>query len=93
VWESLARCDLRLIPFNGPTLSYANQDGAYAPRDRSALGLLAELACSAPWRMAGAAFLRRIDGITKPSLSTRELQNALLAREYYFGSGKGTARL
>ena len=39
--------------------------------------------------MAGAAFLLRIDGITKPSLSARELHNALLAREYYFGSGTG----
>jgi 4-amino-4-deoxy-L-arabinose transferase-like glycosyltransferase len=39
--------------------------------------------------MLGAALLLRIDGITKPSLSARELHNALLAREYYFGSGAG----
>ena len=31
----------------------------------------------------------RIDGITQPSLSTRELHNALLAREYYVGTGAG----
>src|SRR5215204_1545156 len=35
------------------------------------------------------ALLLRIDGITMPSLSARELHNALLAREYYFGSGAG----
>jgi 4-amino-4-deoxy-L-arabinose transferase-like glycosyltransferase len=39
--------------------------------------------------MVAAALLLRVDGITKPSLSTRELHNALLAREYYFGSGAG----
>jgi 4-amino-4-deoxy-L-arabinose transferase-like glycosyltransferase len=39
--------------------------------------------------MVAAALLVRIDGITKPSLSARELHNALLAREYYFGSGVG----
>jgi 4-amino-4-deoxy-L-arabinose transferase-like glycosyltransferase len=39
--------------------------------------------------MVGAALFLRIDGITKPSLSARELHNALLAREYYFGSGEG----
>jgi 4-amino-4-deoxy-L-arabinose transferase-like glycosyltransferase len=39
--------------------------------------------------MAGAALLLRIDGLTRPSLSTRELHNALLAREYYLGSGGG----
>jgi 4-amino-4-deoxy-L-arabinose transferase-like glycosyltransferase len=39
--------------------------------------------------MLGAALLLRIDGITKPSLSARELHNALLAREYYLGSGAG----
>jgi 4-amino-4-deoxy-L-arabinose transferase-like glycosyltransferase len=39
--------------------------------------------------MLGAALLLRIDGITRPSLSARELHNALLAREYYLGSGAG----
>jgi dolichyl-phosphate-mannose--protein O-mannosyl transferase len=37
--------------------------------------------------MLTAALLLRIDGITMSSLSARELHNALLAREYYFGSG------
>jgi 4-amino-4-deoxy-L-arabinose transferase-like glycosyltransferase len=36
-----------------------------------------------------AALLVRIDGITQPSLSTRELHNALLARQYYLGDGPG----
>lgn len=36
-----------------------------------------------------AAFMLRLDGIDRPSLATRELHNALLAREYYFGSGFG----
>jgi 4-amino-4-deoxy-L-arabinose transferase-like glycosyltransferase len=36
-----------------------------------------------------AALLVRIDGITRPSLSTRELHNALLARQYYLGDGAG----
>jgi 4-amino-4-deoxy-L-arabinose transferase-like glycosyltransferase len=31
--------------------------------------------------------LLRVDAITKPSLATRELHNALLAREYYFDAG------
>jgi hypothetical protein len=31
----------------------------------------------------------RIDGITRPSLATRELHNALLARQYYLGDGAG----
>jgi 4-amino-4-deoxy-L-arabinose transferase-like glycosyltransferase len=35
------------------------------------------------------ALLLRIDGITRPSLATRELHNALLAREYYLGDGAG----
>jgi 4-amino-4-deoxy-L-arabinose transferase-like glycosyltransferase len=35
------------------------------------------------------AFVLRIDGITGPSLATRELHNALLAREYYLGDGAG----
>jgi 4-amino-4-deoxy-L-arabinose transferase-like glycosyltransferase len=39
--------------------------------------------------MLVAALLLRIDGITMPSLSARELHNALLAREYYFGMGAG----
>jgi MFS family permease len=30
-----------------------------------------------------------VDGIAAPSLATRELHNALLAREYYLGSGAG----
>jgi 4-amino-4-deoxy-L-arabinose transferase-like glycosyltransferase len=38
--------------------------------------------------LAGALLLR-IDGITRPSLATRELHNALLAREYYLGDGAG----
>jgi 4-amino-4-deoxy-L-arabinose transferase-like glycosyltransferase len=36
-----------------------------------------------------AAFVLRLDGIARPSLATRELHNALLAREYYLGSGPG----
>lgn len=39
--------------------------------------------------LLAAALLLRVDGLTTPSLSTRELHNALLAREYYFGSGAG----
>jgi 4-amino-4-deoxy-L-arabinose transferase-like glycosyltransferase len=39
--------------------------------------------------MIAASLLLRLDGITKPSLSARELHNALLAREYYFSSGAG----
>jgi 4-amino-4-deoxy-L-arabinose transferase-like glycosyltransferase len=39
--------------------------------------------------LLAAALLLRVDGITQPSLSTRELHNALLAREYYFGGGTG----
>jgi 4-amino-4-deoxy-L-arabinose transferase-like glycosyltransferase len=35
------------------------------------------------------AFALRIGGITTPSLATRELHNALLAREYYLGDGAG----
>lgn len=35
------------------------------------------------------ALLLRIDGINQPSLETRELHNALLAREYYLGAGHG----
>jgi 4-amino-4-deoxy-L-arabinose transferase-like glycosyltransferase len=34
-----------------------------------------------------AALLVRVDGITRPSLETRELHNALLARQYYLGEG------
>jgi 4-amino-4-deoxy-L-arabinose transferase-like glycosyltransferase len=34
--------------------------------------------------------LLRVDGIARPSLATRELHNALLAREYYFGGGVTT---
>lgn len=40
--------------------------------------------------MLAAAFVVRVDGITKPSLSARELHNALLAREYYYGSDYGS---
>jgi 4-amino-4-deoxy-L-arabinose transferase-like glycosyltransferase len=36
-----------------------------------------------------AAVLLRVDGISQPSLSARELHNALLAREYYLGAGNG----
>jgi 4-amino-4-deoxy-L-arabinose transferase-like glycosyltransferase len=39
--------------------------------------------------LVAAAFLLRVDGIARPSLSTRELHNALLAREYYLGDGAG----
>ena len=35
------------------------------------------------------ALLVRLDGIARPSVSTREMHNALLAREYYFGTGAG----
>ncbi len=33
--------------------------------------------------------LVRLDGITTPSVESRELQNALLARQYYLGDGDG----
>jgi 4-amino-4-deoxy-L-arabinose transferase-like glycosyltransferase len=62
----------------------------YAQRERSALGLFAGrryallVGC-----LVAAAFLLRVDGIARPSLSTRELHNALLAREYYLGDGAG----
>jgi 4-amino-4-deoxy-L-arabinose transferase-like glycosyltransferase len=35
------------------------------------------------------ALAARIDGITRPSLASRELHNALLAREYYLEDGVG----
>ncbi|MDQ3993470.1 MAG: glycosyltransferase family 39 protein [Actinomycetota bacterium] len=35
------------------------------------------------------AFLVRLDGIATPSLYSRELQSALLARQYYLGDGDG----
>jgi 4-amino-4-deoxy-L-arabinose transferase-like glycosyltransferase len=35
------------------------------------------------------ALLVRLDGIATPSIQSRELQNALLARQYYLGDGKG----
>jgi 4-amino-4-deoxy-L-arabinose transferase-like glycosyltransferase len=35
------------------------------------------------------ALLIRLDGISKPSIQTRELRNALLAREYYLSSDEG----
>jgi 4-amino-4-deoxy-L-arabinose transferase-like glycosyltransferase len=35
------------------------------------------------------ALALRIDGIAQPSLATRELHNALLARQYYLGTGAG----
>ena len=38
--------------------------------------------------LAGAMLLR-VDGIGQPSVSTREMHNALLAREYYYGAGAG----
>jgi 4-amino-4-deoxy-L-arabinose transferase-like glycosyltransferase len=62
----------------------------YAQRERTALGLFAGrryallVGC-----LVAAAFLLRVDGIARPSLSTRELHNALLAREYYLGDGAG----
>jgi 4-amino-4-deoxy-L-arabinose transferase-like glycosyltransferase len=62
----------------------------YAQRERTGLGLFAGrryallVGC-----LAAAAFLLRVDGIARPSLSTRELHNALLAREYYLGDGAG----
>jgi 4-amino-4-deoxy-L-arabinose transferase-like glycosyltransferase len=61
-----------------------------AHRERTALGLFAGrryallVGC-----LVAAAFLLRVDGIARPSLSTRELHNALLAREYYLGDGAG----
>jgi 4-amino-4-deoxy-L-arabinose transferase-like glycosyltransferase len=36
-----------------------------------------------------AALLLRVDGITRPSVASRELYGGLLARQYYFGEGKG----
>jgi 4-amino-4-deoxy-L-arabinose transferase-like glycosyltransferase len=62
----------------------------YAQRERTALGLFAGrryallVGC-----LVAAAFLLRVDGIARPSLSTRELHNALLARQYYLGDGTG----
>lgn len=35
------------------------------------------------------AFLLRLEGITKPSVESRELHNALIARQYYLGDGSG----
>jgi 4-amino-4-deoxy-L-arabinose transferase-like glycosyltransferase len=35
------------------------------------------------------ALLVRLDGISAPSVQSRELQNALLARQYYLGEGEG----
>jgi hypothetical protein len=35
------------------------------------------------------ALLVRLDGISGPSIQSRELQNALLARQYYLGDGDG----
>jgi hypothetical protein len=36
-----------------------------------------------------AAFLLRLDGISRPSVASRELYGDLLARQYYFGDGQG----
>ena len=36
-----------------------------------------------------AALLIRVDGITTPSVESRELHNALIARQLYFGDGAG----
>jgi 4-amino-4-deoxy-L-arabinose transferase-like glycosyltransferase len=38
--------------------------------------------------LAGAVVVR-VDGITRPSLESRELHNALIARQYYLGDGTG----
>jgi 4-amino-4-deoxy-L-arabinose transferase-like glycosyltransferase len=38
--------------------------------------------------LAGALVVR-VDGITRPSLESRELHNALIARQYYLGDGTG----
>jgi 4-amino-4-deoxy-L-arabinose transferase-like glycosyltransferase len=35
------------------------------------------------------AMVVRVDGITRPSLESRELHNALIARQYYLGDGAG----
>jgi 4-amino-4-deoxy-L-arabinose transferase-like glycosyltransferase len=35
------------------------------------------------------AMVVRVDGITRPSLESRELHNALIARQYYLGDGSG----
>ncbi len=62
----------------------------YAPGGRSLSGVLA-----GHWHvllvsfLLAAALLLRIDGLSEPSLSTREHHNALLAREYYLGRGAG----
>ncbi|HET7127696.1 MAG TPA: glycosyltransferase family 39 protein [Gaiellaceae bacterium] len=49
-------------------------------RRRNALLVGALLAC---------ALLVRVDGITRPSISARELYGGLLARQYYYGDGAG----
>jgi 4-amino-4-deoxy-L-arabinose transferase-like glycosyltransferase len=49
-------------------------------RRRNALIVGALLAC---------ALIVRVDGITRPSISARELYGGLLARQYYYGSGAG----
>jgi len=49
-------------------------------RRRKALLVGALLAC---------ALLLRVDGITRPSISARELYGGLLARQYYYGDGAG----
>jgi 4-amino-4-deoxy-L-arabinose transferase-like glycosyltransferase len=39
--------------------------------------------------LLAAALLLRLDGITRPSVASRELYGGLLARQYYFGDGEG----
>jgi 4-amino-4-deoxy-L-arabinose transferase-like glycosyltransferase len=81
---------LRLVRSAGSCHSPRTGVWGYAQGQRSALGLLV-----GRWHalvlgfMLVAALVLRIDGLTRPSLSARELHNALLAREYYFGSGAG----
>jgi 4-amino-4-deoxy-L-arabinose transferase-like glycosyltransferase len=61
-----------------------------AQRERTALGLFAgRRSALLVGCLVAVAFLLRVDGIARPSLSTRELHNALLAREYYLGDGAG----
>jgi 4-amino-4-deoxy-L-arabinose transferase-like glycosyltransferase len=73
-----------------PCHSASTEACGYPQGERSALGLLVGrwhlllLGC-----LLTAALLLRIDGISRPSLSARELHNALLAREYYLDSGAG----
>jgi 4-amino-4-deoxy-L-arabinose transferase-like glycosyltransferase len=68
----------------------ATEAYGYAHPRRSAVALLhgRRHVLVVAFLLAGALLLR-VDGLARPSVSTRELHNALLAREYYLGTGAG----